>query len=442
MFFTRSKFKGGVHPKDRKEISRSENITEAKTGVDIIIPLVQHIGAPCAPAVKKGDTVTIGDKVGTPSGFISANIHSSVTGTVKDIDLYPHPLGKRILSVVITPDETTSGSFKANPKSEKEIDDLTPKDIVFLIQKAGIVGMGGASFPTHVKLKPPKGKTIDTLIINSAECEPYLTADETLIRNHTPEIIKGTKLIQKAVGAKRVIIGIEDNKPEALKVLNESGLKETGIELAVLPTCYPQGGEKQLIQAVLEREVPSGGLPMDANALVQNTATAFAIYEAVYLEKPLIERITSVTGTGIKKPGNFKVKIGTKLKDILEQAGFEDDSSSLIIMGGPMMGLPVLDLDTPVIKSTSGILVIDKIKCKKEFPCIRCGRCIDYCPIGLSPTEIASAYNRDDMELFKKLHTMDCIECGCCAYICPAGNPLVQYLKISKLEIRKNAGKK
>jgi Na+-translocating ferredoxin:NAD+ oxidoreductase subunit C len=254
-------------------------------------------------------------------------------------------------------------------------------------------------------------------------------------------MILGALLLQKAAGAKKVIFAMEDNKPEALEALEKSSLKDKGFEFMVLPTQYPQGGEKQLIKVVLDREVPSGGLPMDVNALVQNVATAFAVYEAVYFEKPLIERIVSVTGYGLKKPGNYKVKLGTKLADILRQAGREEGKQSFVIMGGPMMGLPVLDMETPVIKSTSGILVIDDMVVKKEFPCIRCGRCIKHCPIGLSTTEIASAYNTNAVERMKKLNALDCIECGCCAYMCPAGIPLVQYLKLSKAEIRKNERK-
>ncbi|MBN1521895.1 MAG: electron transport complex subunit RsxC [Candidatus Aureabacteria bacterium] len=442
MLFIKSKFRGGVHPKDFKDISRDEKLLSIDPGDEVIIPLVQHIGAPAAPNVKKGDKIVRGDIIGTPSGFISSLIHSSVAGTVKDIDLRPHPLGKNMMSVIVSPDTQAEERSSYKPKPQQQVDALSSKDIVSLVQKAGIAGMGGASFPTHVKLSPPKGKIIETLIINSAECEPYLTADETLVRNHAGEIIKGAKAIQKAIGAKRLIIAIEDNKPEAISVLRKALFEEGAIELIVLPTRYPQGGEKQLIQAVLYKEVPSGGLPMDVQALVQNTATAFAVYEAVYYDKPLIERVVTVTGHNLKQPGNYRIKIGTKLRDVLSQAGYEENPSSLAVMGGPMMGLPVIDMDTPVIKSTSGILIIDKVRLKKEFPCIRCGRCIEHCPMGLSPTEIASSFNRKDMDGLNDLHVTDCIECGCCSYVCPAGIPLVQYLKLSKWELRKNAQKK
>ncbi|MCK5706523.1 MAG: electron transport complex subunit RsxC [Candidatus Aureabacteria bacterium] len=440
MIFSRSKFKGGIHPKDHKEISRGSSILTSSPGEEVVIPLTQHIGAPATVTVKKGDHLNVGDIIGTPSGFVSSFIHSSVTGTVKDIDIFPHSSGKKILSVVITPDKDAEIKGSDN-KEDISIENISSKDIIDNIQKAGIVGMGGASFPTHVKLLPPKGKKIDTLIINAAECEPYLTADETLIINNIDGIKLGAKLIQKAVNAKKIIIAIEDNKPNAIEKLKNASLSDAGIELNILPTRYPQGGEKQLIEAVLNKQVPSGGLPMDTSTLVQNIATSFAVYEAIYYKKPLIERLTTVTGDSLKKPGTYKVKIGTKLKDILREAGYDESSGSLVIMGGPMMGSPVLDLETPVIKATSGILVLDKIPMEQEYPCIRCGRCIFYCPIGLSTTEIPSAYNNNDIKQLQDLHVMDCIECGCCSYICPAGIPLVHYLKLAKVEIRKNARK-
>ncbi len=440
MLFLNRKFKGGIHPKDNKHLSRGKEIIEIQPEEEVCIPFHQNIGMPSAPNVNKNDKIKEGAILGSPSGFISAFVHSSVSGEITDISEKPHPNGKKVLSAVIKIDKS-SDSPQYDEKNEQDIDAIKPNEIVNLVQKAGIVGMGGAAFPTHVKLSPPKGKKIDTVIINAAECEPYLTADETLIINKCKQILKGALLLKKAVGAKRIVIGIEDNKPEAIAELKKNLIDFPEIELAVLPTRYPQGGEKQLIKAILDKEVPSGGLPMDVNTLVQNTATAYAVYEAVYMEKPLTERIVTISGEGIKKPGNYKIKIGTKIIDALKQAGFEDDENKFIIMGGPMMGLPILDLEAPVIKSTSGLLVFNKLKIKKEYPCIRCARCISHCPIGLSPTEIASAYLTNNIDKLKALHAMDCIECGCCSYICPAGIPLVQYIKLSKGALRKNARK-
>jgi electron transport complex protein RnfC len=430
---------GGIHPEENK-ITKEKPFFRMKPPSIAVIPLSQHIGAPNTPTVKVGDYVKIGQVIGTSTSFVSAPVHSTVSGEVIAIEPRPHPLGKNIQSVVIKND------FKEEwfEKPEKrKIEDLSREDIITLIKEYGIVGMGGATFPTAVKLSPPKGKTIETLIANGAECEPYLTTDYRTMLEFTDKIIDGFLLEMKATSAKRGFIAVEENKRDAAekidKRVRERDIKN--VEVVLVKTKYPQGGEKQLIKAVTGREVPAGGLPLDVGVVVQNVGTLKAIAEAVLDGIPLIERGTTVSGTAIKNPGNYIIRIGTPVTDVIEQVGGISKKLRKLIFGGPMMGLSQSTVDVPVIKGTSGILFFGdealEMAPQEESPCIRCSRCVDHCPIGLMPLLIDHAYRRKDMKLAESLNATDCIECGTCSYVCPAHRHLTENIRSAKQAIIK-----
>jgi len=394
----------------------------------------QHIGAPCEPLVKKGDQVGVGQKIGDADAFVSAPVHSSVSGKVVAIEPYPHPLRRQVLSVVIEADKDDQ---RFEPKGPNDWFELSPDQIRQKIREAGLVGLGGAAFPTHVKLSPPKGKPIDTVIINGCECEPYLTCDHRLMLEQPGEIVEGARIILKAVKATKAYIGIESNKPDAIALMRKTA--EPDIEVVVLKCKYPQGAEKQLIKAILDREVPSGGLPFDVGVLVQNVGTTRAIRDAVVEDKPLIERVITVTGSGIRYPANLRVRIGTLLSDLIEECGGVMNNPSKVIMGGPMMGLAQFTLDVPVIKGTSGVLVLSHEEAMLEEPkaCISCAKCVDGCPAYLLPALLGKYAEKGRFEDCERYGVMDCIECGVCSYICPARRPLVQLIKLAKAEITK-----
>ncbi len=430
-------FRGGVHPHDFKELSKDCAITDAPVPEELVVPLQQHIGAPAKACVAVGDEVKRGQVIAEPGGFVSAAIHSPVSGKVKKLDTTLHPMGMTCQAVVITNDGEDQWAEGCNiePDESKE---FTSEEIVAAVKWAGIVGMGGATFPTHVKLSPPPEKKIDTVILNGVECEPYLTADYRLMLESPRTICLGLKLLKKVFNAENAYIGIEANKPDAYEVIKMT-LAEMGgfAEAVLLPVMYPQGAEKQLIYACTQREVPTGGLPMDAGACVQNVGTAHAIYEAVYCKRPLTERITTVTGRGVSKPANYRVRIGTPAKSILELSGFDEDKTQKLIYGGPMMGAAHFDIELPVNKGMSGIVAMTDAKAFIHGPCIRCGRCVDVCPAGLIPSEY-SIYGEKGMYLETAgIDIMDCIECGACTYICPARRPIVQWIKVSKAELAK-----
>ncbi len=434
-------FRGGIHPPYNKWTS-GEPIKPLGLPDVLIVPLSQHTGAPAKPLVDRGATVFKGTKIGEAQAFISANIHAPTSGKVQKITEWPHPvLLKSVPAVIIEPDgeDTPDESIKEDP----DYLNASPEVIVERVKEAGIVGMGGAAFPTHVKLSPPKEKPIDTLIINGAECEPYLTADDRLMREHPDEIMKGAYLILKAVGAKQGFIAIEDNKPDAIKAMTKAARDFPEFKVVTLKTKYPEGAEKQLIWAITRREVPSGGLPMDVGALVQNVGTARAVYYAVRYRMPLIERVVTLTGGAPKNPGNYLVRIGTKFSDFIEKAGGLKEDPAKVIMGGPMMGIAQYTLDVPVLKGTSGVLLMTEkeVQLPKERTCIRCGRCVDACPMSLYPTRMAYFIRNKKFKEAKELGVLDCIECGCCAYVCPAKIPLVQYFKYAKAELRLMAQK-
>ncbi len=427
----RPTFPGGIHPPCMK-LTSENSIEEFPIPEYVIIPLQQHVGAPNQPVVKKGDRVFKGTLLGKTEKFISSPVFSSITGVVEEVGYFPHPVLRRGLAIRIRRDgeDILDSSLEPLPESERN----SPDKLRDFIRDKGIVGMGGAAFPTHVKLTPPPGKKIDTLIINGAECEPYLTGDERLMIERGEEIIRGVEIIDRIISPERIIFAIEDNKPEAIENIRKEREKYPRIELKVLPTKYPQGGEKQLIKALLNREVPSGGLPFDVGVLVQNVGTVLAIFEAVYRGIPLIQRVVTISGK-VKKRGNFLMRLGTLVEDILEFAGREGEGN-LILTGGPMMGISLTDTRVPVIKGTTGILLLES-KPLREYPCVRCGRCVDVCPMRLVPTQIMKLVKFGRIEELRSFHPLDCIECGCCAYTCPSFIPLVHYIKTAKELLRR-----
>ncbi len=426
---------GGVHPDDFKKYSKNVPIDNAPIPVKVVIPLSQHLGKPAKVLVKKGDVVTEGQLIGEKDGPISANIHSSVPGKVIDVKKLPVPTNNRVLSVVIK----TEGEFNTAPTDETDWMSLSKEEILNRIKDAGIVGMGGATFPTDIKLNPPKDKIIDSLIINGVECEPFLTTDYRLMIEKTEEIIEGIKIIQKLLEVENVFIGIELNKKDAIKKLKKV-VKKDDIKIVPLKEKYPQGGEKQLIKAVLNREVPTGGLPFEIGVVVSNVATVYAVRDAVKYNKPLTDRVVTVTGPIVKKPGNYKVKIGTLVKDLLDEVGIDGEIEKLII-GGPMMGISVNTDEIPVTKGTSGILVMGKkeekkIKYDNFSSCIKCSKCLMVCPIKLNPSMLSVLGEYDKWTEMSDWNLMDCIECGSCSYICPANRPIVQFIKMGKIYSR------
>lgn len=425
-----------IHPPEFKELTKHKKIESLPLPKKVVIPLSQHTGAPSEPVVNVGDLVQTGSLIACSKGFISANLHSSVSGKIIAIEDSPHPIIGSFKAIII---ESDGEDKKAFSDPHRDVSNLSREEIINIVKQRGIVGLGGAAFPAHVKLKPPPEKKIDTLIINGAECEPFLTCDHALMLEKSKEIILGIHLIAKALSVKDVIIGIEDNKPDAIEGMGSAifRVKAEGSRLKVvrLKTQYPQGGEKQLIKTLLNKEVPSGGLPLDIGCVVNNVQTVFAIYEAVYLGKPLYERVITVSGNSVGRPKNLLVRIGTPIKDLLEFCGCDETSVYKIIMGGPMTGNSQYNLEAPVIKGTSGILVLDKrFKIDDEIDCIRCSRCIDACPVGLMPCMIGLGVKNNRFDIAQSYEPLDCIECGSCGYVCPSKIPLVQLIKLAKVK--------
>lgn len=431
-------FVGGIHPGYFKDFSSGKPIASARAPAQVIISMHQNIGAPCDPVVQVGDEVKMGQKIGEPKGFVSAPVFASVSGKVTKIEPFTHPLGNPLPAVFIendgqdTPDE--------GMKPGKLLEELSAEEIKQIAKDFGLVGLGGATFPTHVKLSPPPEVKIDTVIINGAECEPFLTADHRQMLEQADDIVYGLKAFMKALGATKGIIGVEDNKPDALSSMNKAvaeGKGEYDIEVHALHTKYPQGAEKMLIKATTGREVPPGALPMAVNVVNQNGGTAVALAQAIKLGKPLYERIVTVTGPGIKEPANLMVRNGTMVKDLIEQCGGMTEDARKLVLGGPMMGLAQATDEVPVIKGTSGVLILTEefVKDLPIDPCIKCGKCLDVCPMALMPNFIGSASEKNKIELAEKYGAMDCFECGCCTYTCPAKRPLVQWIRIAKGEI-------
>ncbi|GBD95351.1 MAG TPA: electron transport complex subunit RsxC [Nitrospirae bacterium] len=429
-------FERGIHPRYHKDLTAGKSIAKAKLPQRIVVPVSQHIGAPAKPEVGIGDEVKRGQVIGSATGFVCSPVHSSISGKVTAIADFPTAAGKMVQSIVIESDgKDEAVDFKENP----DYMNLGADDIKAIIKDAGIVGMGGAAFPTNVKLSPPKEKTIDTVIINGAECEPYLTADHRLMVERPKEVVEGLKIIMKSLGVNEGHIGIEENKPDAIEAMKSAVAGESNIEVRPLEIKYPQGAEKMLIKAIKGREVPIKGLPMDVGVVVQNVGTALAVYEAVRYGKPLIERVVTITGTGIKEPANMMVRIGTLMSDVVEQCGGLVEGAVKVISGGPMMGFAQWTLDVPVVKGTSGILVLaeDEYVSSDDYSaCIRCGSCIDVCPMGLNPSMLSILSEKGFFEEAKEYNLFDCFECGSCAYVCPAKRPMVQFIRLAKSQVK------
>ena len=431
-------FKGGVHPPEFKNLAEKKSIEILPLPESVVIPVQQHIGAPAEPVVEVGDEIKVGDVVCEAKGFVSVPSHASISGKVKKIEKRPHPVGGTVLSIVIESDGEDRISKSIAPV-EKYFD-LDIEEMKKKISAAGIAGMGGAAFPSHVKLSPPADKKIDTFILNGAECEPYLTADHRLMLEHPKEIIEGVRLVMKILDCKDGYIAIEKNKPDAISLMKKT-VQETGANLKVvgLNVKYPQGAEKQLIKAITNRNVPAGGLPMDVACLVHNVGTAKAIYEAVSSNKPLYERVVTVTGKGIKEPKNILARIGTPFQNLIDYCGGLKEDAVKIVNGGPMMGIAQFSLEVPVTKGTSGILALTEkeTKARTPGPCINCSHCVDVCPMNLMPNELAKFIEYGKYDEAHKLGVLDCIECGSCSFICPSKIRHVHLFKYGKLEVSK-----
>lgn len=432
-------FLGGIHPPYRKELSAARPIEAPPLPERVVVPLLQHIGMPTEPVVAVGDEVRTGQVIGEAGGPISARVHATLSGTVTAIGLFPHPSGREVRAVVIESDAADRW-VPLEPCDDPSA--LGPDALRERVARAGIVGLGGASFPTPVKLRPPGEKPVHTLIVNGAECEPYLTADHRLMVEEAERIVSGVRLIARILGVGQVYVGIEDNKPDAVAAMEKAlaGGRDFSAEvtLGVLPTKYPQGGEKQLIAVLTGLEVPSGGLPVDLGLVVHNVGTAAAVNDAVHLGRPLVERVVTVTGEGVARPGNARVRLGTPARVLIEHFGGTTAEVGKVVFGGPMMGMAQYDLGVPVVKGTSGILVIPKDAVPEGDirPCIRCSACIEVCPVGLLPNMISVCAEQLAFGEAEDFHPFDCIECGCCSYVCPSYRPLVQMIRFAKTEVR------
>lgn len=433
-------FFGGVHPKENKWYACDKETVAFPEPDLVVIPMSQHIGAPCKPLVKKGDLVTMGQKIGDNQG-LCVPVHASVSGKVKSVEVKPHTSGTNVMSVVIENDHQGTLCQEIVPRTQAQVEALSPEELISIIREGGIVGMGGATFPTHVKLSGGIGK-VDTVIVNAGECEPYITSDDRLCREQPEKLISGLKVIMRVLGLKEGHIGIEDNKPEAIAALQKAAQDDSSIILDVLPAKYPQGAEKQLIYAVTGREVPSGGLPAAVGCAVFNAATCKAIHDVVYDGMPLIRRVVTVSGDIVMEPKNLLVPIGTSFNDLLEACGHSENPYK-VLSGGPMMGVAQYDLNVPTIKGVNAVTILGKSNdyAVAHPHCLRCGKCIDACPMKLMPVMMYKALQSQDVEDMKANNIMDCIECGSCAYACPASVPLVLGFRVAKQIIR-NAGAK
>jgi len=433
--------KGGIHPAENK-LTSDKKIKTLATPKVVYVPISQHIGIPAEIVVEKKEKVQIGQVIAKSAGFVSSNIHSPVAGVVTKIDKIVDSSGYKKQCVVIRTDAKDESNFMEVDYPLKKDIDLSPEDILKRISNHGIVGLGGATFPSHVKLNLNEDQNIDHLVINGVECEPYLTADHRLMLERAEEILTGIKIILYALNIEKAIIGIENNKKDAIEIFRKLTKSEPKIQVAALAVKYPQGGEKQLVSALLNREVPKNGLPLDVGVVVHNVGTIYAIYQAIQYDRPLIERVVTVTGKKLEDPANFWVKIGTPIKDLIEAAGGIPENTSKIINGGPMMGKAIKNLDVPVTKACSGILVISENEAHRGIAtnCIRCGECVVVCPMGLEPNLLMDLTEKGMYEKASHEDIMTCIECGSCSYVCPSQRPLLDYIRYGK-ELTKNLTK-
>ena len=448
---SRISFHGGTHPADKKELCARKEIQQGPEVTEVAVMLCQHIGAICQPLVRKGNAVEAGQKIGDCDAFVSSPVHSPITGKVKEVTLRSHPVLGRSMAIVIEAlahSPTKRSCF--NRQDDFDINKYSAGQICEAVREAGIVGMGGAGFPTRVKIEPNPRLPKDALIINGCECEPYITCDYRIMLEWTDKIIAGIKLAEKASGCSRVFIAIEDNKPKAIEVM-KTALKivpnSSHIKVVPVRTKYPQGGERQLIKAVLKKNVPTGGIPPMIGVVVLNVATTAAIAEAVISDLPLTHRVVTVSGEAIAKPGNYYVPIGMSVEDLIEFCGGATQKSAKVLMGGPMMGIAIADLKTPLTKASNAITVLTKEQigrakfARRQTPCIRCGRCLEVCPENLNPTKIAHAVKHNLFDVAERYYMSACIECGCCSYICPANIEITGYIKTGKIFVARQKKK-
>ena len=432
-----STFRHGVHPPETKHLTEKAPVRRMPFPAEIVLPLRQHAGRPARLLVKVGDRVERGDEIAAADGFVSVPIHASAAGTVQDIRLCPHPDGSMAESVIIAIDRFSPQVPR--PRIVPNWEGLSPKQVVEEVQKGGVVGLGGAAFPTHVKLLPPEDVPVHTLIINGAECEPYLTTDHRTMVEYPERVQFGIRIMMKALGVERAIIGIEKNKPDAIARLTETLPGDLDVSVLPLTVKYPQGAEKMLIKVVTGREVPSGKLPMHVGVVVQNVGSIACIGEIFETGYPLIERVVTVTGPGVRRPSNLIVPVGTRLRDVLEFCDGLTGDAAQIVFGGPMMGAAQPDLDTPLIKGTTGVVVLTKkeVRSVERYPCIHCGRCLEACPVFLNPSLLGTLAETGRYEEMEASNLMDCMLCGCCSYVCPSHIPLSQMFALGKNMLRK-----
>jgi len=423
----------GVHVPEHKETTSGLPIRRMPFPPMLIVPLAQHTGAPAIAIVHEGQEVVRGEPIAKAGGFVSVPMHAPATGRVDRIALAPNARGELTPAIYIKP--FPSASQEVLYGAPQDIDRMTPAEIVTAVQATGTVGLGGAAFPTHVKLKIPEGKSIDTVVVNGCECEPYLTTDHRVMVEYPDAVLHGTRVVMRALGVKKAVVGIEDNKPDALEALRKANGDATDIEIQAVAAKYPQGAEKMLVKVLLGREIPSGGLPADVGLAVFNVATLAQIGELLPRSQGLIERVVTITGPGVSKPGNYLIALGTPLRFALEQAGCNSDANS-VILGGPMMGAAISSFDVPLTKGVTGVLVLTKAEVNgssKIYPCIHCAACVDVCPLHLNPSRLGLLARKERFEEMESdLHLNDCFECGCCSYVCPSHIPLVQYFRVAK----------
>lgn len=428
-------FRHGVHPEEHKEATCALPIQRMPFVAEYVLPLAQHIGRPARPIVRPGQRVQRGQRIAEPDGFVSTALHAPVTGTVRAIELRPHPSGQKKESIVIETDPYASQRFvrRADGPSAQ----AAPDDLVAAIQGAGIVGLGGAAFPSHVKLKVPQGKRVRFVILNGCECEPYLTADHRTMAERPEAVLRGLELIMRLTGAERGYVGVEENKPDAIARLREAVPRGLPVQVLSLRVKYPQGAEKALIDAIFHREVPTGKLPLDLEIVVQNVGTAAAIADLVDRGQPLIERVVTVSGPAVRRPANLLVPLGTPIGAVLDHCGGLLPSVRQVVLGGPMMGQAQKDLAAPVVKGTSGIIALDRLApVTDEQPCIRCGRCLEACPMFLNPSLLATLARAERVSDLEEHHVLDCYECASCSFVCPSHIPLVQLMRVGKALVR------